>query len=329
MDSVFYKLNSGKNSKFLYYLYHFTTYLIPAFYYRSKLTRTLEKASKRKDYAYIEKRVNYYNKLNTRTHLPENIPALKEFTYKKVTSQKSSVYFWDSYIFSRWFSKSFKWNYCFGDITYIPEIPSIVKSRPIRGDNANSVIMKLNQIRHFIFVNDQIPFEKKKNKVLFRGKVSKKDKRLRFMKMYFGHPLCDLGDVGNRSNGLPSEWKTPKMTIKEHLHYKFIMALEGNDVSSNLKWIMSSNSVAVMPEPEFETWFMEGTLIPDYHYIRIKPDYTDLEERINYYITHPEKVQEIIAHAQEYVVQFKNQKREKLISLLTMNKYFQLTGQLN
>ena len=118
------------------------------------------------------------------------------------------------------------------------------------------------------------------------------------------------------------------MTIKEHLKYKFIMALEGNDVASNLKWIMSSNSIAVMPEPEFETWFMEGTLIPDYHYIRIKADYSDLEERINYYIEHPEKAQEIINHAHEYVEQFKNKKREKLISLLTLQKYFTQTGQL-
>ena len=63
------------------------------------------------------------------------------------------------------------------------------------------------------------------------------------------------------------------------------MALEGIDVASNLKWVMSSNSIAVMPRPTCETWFMEGTLIPDYHYIEIKPDFSDLEERLNQYIT--------------------------------------------
>lgn len=59
-------------------------------------------------------------------------------------------------------------------------------------------------------------------------------------------------------------------TIREHLDYKFIMAIEGNDVASNLKWVMSSNSLAVMPRPTCETWFMEGTLIPDYHYIEVR-----------------------------------------------------------
>lgn len=328
MNDIFYKLRSGKNNKFLYYLHHISTLLIPNFFYRSRLAYTLRKASKRKDFSYIEQRVNYYNKLNTFTPLPPDTSTLRKHTFRNVTSDHNSVYFFDSYEFSRWFPSSLKWKHCFGDITYIPDLPSIVKSRPIAGDNACSVLMKLNRIRHFIFVHDSIPFQHKKNMVIFRGKASGKETRLRFMKMFFGHPMCNLGEIGKKNNGLPAEWKTPHMTIKEHLQYKFIMALEGNDVSSNLKWIMSSNSIAVMPEPKYETWFMEGKLIPDYHYIRIKSDFTDLEERINYFIGHPEKAQEIIEHAQDYVRQFKNKKREKLISLLVMQKYFRQTGQL-
>ena len=105
------------------------------------------------------------------------------------------------------------------------------------------------------------------------------------------------------------------------------MALEGNDVASNLKWVMSSNSIAVMPRPTCETWFMEGKLIPNYHYIEIKPDFTDLEERLKHYIEHPEEAQQIIEHAHEYVAQFRNPRREKLISLLVLDKYFRMTGQ--
>ena len=44
---------------------------------------------------------------------------------------------------------------------------------------------------------------------------------------------------------------------------------------------------------------MEGTLIPDYHYIEIKPDFSDLEERLNYYIEHVDESLEIIRHAHE------------------------------
>ena len=41
---------------------------------------------------------------------------------------------------------------------------------------------------------------------------------------------------------------------------------------------MSSNSVAVMPRPKYESWFMEGRLQPGVHYIEIKDDYSDLED---------------------------------------------------
>lgn len=146
------------------------------------------------------------------------------------------------------------------------------------------------------------------------------------MEMYFHHPMCDLGDV-SKNTADPAEWRTEKKTINEHLDYKFIMALEGIDVASNLKWVMSSNSIAVMPRPTCETWFMEGTLIPNYHYIEIKPDFSDLEERLNYYIEHVDESLEIINHAHEYVSQFKDKRRENLISLLVLDKYFKMTGQ--
>ena len=67
---------------------------------------------------------------------------------------------------------------------------------------------------------------------------------------------------------------------------------------------------------------MEGTLRPNYHYIEIRPDFADLEERLNYYISHPEEAENIVQHAHEYVAQFRNARREQLISLLVLKKYF-------
>ncbi len=117
------------------------------------------------------------------------------------------------------------------------------------------------------------------------------------------------------------------MSFYDHLKSKFIMSLEGNDVASNLKWVMSSNSIAVSPRLTCETWFMEGTLIPDYHYIEIKEDFSDLKEKLQYYIDNPGKANAIIQHAHEYIEQFKDCKREKLISLLVLDKYFRMTQQ--
>ncbi|MGR3789854.1 glycosyltransferase [Flavobacterium sp. TN-1] len=106
------------------------------------------------------------------------------------------------------------------------------------------------------------------------------------------------------------------------------MALEGNDVASNLKWVMSSNSIAVMPKPTYETWFMEGKLIPDFHYIEVNADFSNLEEKINYYIENPSEAIQIIKNANTYCKQFYDSKREKLIGLLVMKKYFEKTNQI-
>ena len=105
------------------------------------------------------------------------------------------------------------------------------------------------------------------------------------------------------------------------------MCVEGVDVATNLKWVMSSNSIAVMPRPKIESWFMENKLIPDKHYIEIKDDYSDLESKIKYYVKKPEKCKIIIKNANQYVSQFKNKSREDLISLLVIEKYFHFTGQ--
>ena len=107
------------------------------------------------------------------------------------------------------------------------------------------------------------------------------------------------------------------------------MCIEGNDVASNLKWVMSSNSIAVMPKPKFESWLMEGKLIPNFHYILIKDDFSDLEERLKYYIKNDSKAYEIIKNANKYIRQFQNKKREDLISLLILEKYFHYSGQIN
>lgn len=236
------------------------------------------------------------------------------------------AYFFDTYEFTRWFSDRLLWNTVPGDVTTVPDVPSIVKSRPICGDNANSVLLNLDKVRHFIFLRDDIPFRKKSDKAIFRLAITRRPHRERFMRMYFGSECCDAG-ISTPRPEYPPEWTKPHISMYDHLNYKFILAIEGYDVATNLKWIMSSNSLAVMPRPTYETWFMEGTLIPGYHYVEIRPDYSDLEERMRYYIEHPDEAEAIIAHAHEYVAQFRDRRREKIISLLVLQNYFRRTGQ--
>ena len=308
-----------KNNRPIYYLKAILRELFPDFFCRIRLKLKLKNQADF-DILYIQRRVNYYNKLENYNHQLNLLLQLTEFRIPP----KIRAYYFDSYEYTRFFDKNLKAAFLPGDITHVPDFPTIVKSRPIDDHNANSVILNLDKIRHFIFVNDKKPFVGKKDMLVGRGAVTQPHRK-RFLEMYFNHPLCNIGQVNRDRQG--DKYLVKKMTIDEQLDYKFILSLEGNDVATNLKWIMSSNSLAVMPRPKYETWFMEGTLVPNYHYVLIKDDYSDLEERLSYVIEHAEEALEIVRNANEYVNQFRNKKREDVISLLVLDKYFKETGQ--
>lgn len=314
-----YKLHSGKNNKALYYIRGYIKTHLPRRVARWWGQRLMAQAPRRADYDEILRRVDYYCRLT-----PQNAGTTAQLWKEKsvATAQqpmtRQKVYYLDAMEYARCFPPQHRWHLLGGDITYVDDVPSIVKSRPIAGDVARSVVMKLDKVRHFIFVNDRLTFRQKADRAIFRGKVGDKDIRLKFMDMYFGHPRFDIGAIDN----IRPEWTREKISIYDHLKYKYILALEGNDVASNLKWVMSSNSLAVMPRPVYETWFMEGQLIPNYHYVEVKPDLSDLVERMDYYTAHPDEAEAIIEHAHQYVRQFMDQRREDIISLMVLRKYF-------
>jgi len=274
------------------------------------------------DLDYIKNRVSYYNKIDEKYNYHSECSKISDIRI----SDYASVYFFDFIEFARFYSKIMRVSYLFGDVTEIPEHPSFVKTRPISFNNRNSIILKLNKIRHFTFVNDNISYENKKNLLIGRNVVHNKP-RIDFFKKYFKHHLCDLGQINSGTSH--DLWIKNKISINEHLKYKFILCIEGNDVASNLKWVMSSNSLAVCPKLNFESWFMEGKLISDFHYVLIKDDFSDLEEKLNYYMNNVSEALKIINNANIYIKQFQNKKRENLISLLVFEKYFHFSKQIN
>lgn len=309
-----------KNNKLTYYIRAIAdTFFMPRSICRRQLKARLSSASAL-DRSYLKQRVNLYNQLGEQHLLSDRATHIADID----PLERPRVYSFDSQEYLRYFDPSLRINYRWGDVTHVPDEPAFVKSRPVKDDNTNAVILKLDKVRHFNFVNDRKSFLSKKSRLIGRGAITQPH-RIRFYNRYFNHPMCDLGQTNKNEN---QHWIRDKLSIKAHLNYKFILALEGHDVATNLKWIMSSNSLAVMPLPKFETWFMESTLIPDHHYICIRDDYSDLEEKLTHYIQHPEEALRIIANAQHFVEQFKNRQQEDLISLLVIEKYFYRTGQL-
>lgn len=310
-----------KNSKLLFHLRGIVNLLTPDSIYRRRLMQIVDSCSEY-DLEYIHNRVAYYNKQQIPFDLGKDAS-----TFSQLSVRKRSAYYFDFQECIRYFDTTFLFHYLFGDVIEIPKVPAFVKSRPIAGDNAHSILLKLNKVRHFTFVKDEQYFQQKKNKLVWRGKAGVVG-RVNFVKKHFDNPLFDIGQTNSPGSDGDPHWQKDFMSIAEQLQYKCILSIEGFDVASNLKWIMSSNSLCFMKKPIYETWFMEGQLIPNIHYVQLKDDYSDIEKKVAYYLQHPAKALGITRQANIYCEQFKNRKRETLISLLVMKQYFEQSGQM-
>ncbi len=325
------ELFKNRNNKLTYYFNGHLKSLYPKKFLTLNIEK-LQESIKGFDEIKINQRLNYYFKSPSNFRLDDESAINYEFDYWRLSkikdiSKKHGVYYLDLIEYARFFPQDFLIAYLFGDITDVPEIPTLTKSRPIQ-NNDNSILMKFDKVRHFYFVKKDIPFEMKKNKLIWRGAVFQPH-RIKFMEKFFDKSqVIDVGDYNKSGRNFNNEWRVPFMSIDKQLQNKFILSIEGNDVATSTKWIMSSNSLCFMTKPRFETWFMEGQLIPNHHYVLIKDDYSDLEEKINYYSSHILEAETIIQNAHKYISQFTSKKTEDWLQLKILERYFQFSEQL-
>ena len=71
-----------------------------------------------------------------------------------------------------------------------------------------------------------------------------------------------------------------------------------------------------MTKPTVESWLMHGAMEAGVHYIEIKDDFSDVEEKISYYNAHPEEAKRISEASKEWIGQFSDPRRESIISYL-------------
>lgn len=277
----------------------------------------LREAAHHPDLSEIDDRVNYYNKLSD-TFDTSSAPRISEIDRGK------SRYYLDLDEFSRGFGPSRRLSYLFGDVTTILTAPTVVKSRPIFSKNENSIVLKLDKLRHFRWIPDPIPFREKKTSAVWRG-TPLTEQRKHFVRKFYNHPLFDIGHSRQMVDELPPK---SSLTRNEQTEYKFFVSIEGNDVATNLKWAMASNMLVMSPLLRYETWFMEGRLQPGKHFVPLKDDFSDLEEKVDYYASHPEDAEEIIRNAHAWIDLFTDPLKESIISTRVLEKYFRLSGQL-
>jgi hypothetical protein len=304
--------------KWWYYFKNYVKNALPSFYFKWNYYRLINNAQQF-DLQEIEERLNYYCKINTNFILPKEISSISSFKKTNGTG-----YYLDLKEFLHYLQSNTRIAYYFGDELHINVYPTLFKARPLIGNNQNSVLFKLNKKRHFYFVNDSLSFDQKIDKMVWRGGAYQENRK-RFVELFWNHPMFEIGQTNKPIQDVP--WQKKYMSVKEQLQYKFIYCGEGNDVATNLKWAMSSNSLVFMPQPSCETWFMEGVLIPNVHYVEIKADFSDVLDKMNFYIQNPNLAQKIIHNAHQHVNRFKNQDLEDYLCIKVLEKYLELSSQ--
>ena len=224
----------------------------------------------------------------------------------------------------------------FGDSSEYADFESGVtifsKVRPIGAETRN-VILKLQCSRHYGILPSiseiDIPYEQKSPKLFWRGISTGCNFRHNMREVAVtkfqrhSNPNIDIKfnmlvqDISGEY--VIGDWHD----IKDQLQYKYLLSIEGNDVATNLKWIMLSNSVCIMPLPQICSWFMEDHLIPYVHFVPISDDFSDLEEVYEWCLDHDAECEEISKNATEFAKQFLDLEREDEITRKVIMKYFQ------
>lgn len=304
----------------------------------NKKSSIINKLLKVKQKQFTEnERVSYYNKINTFKiyKSKENMTKIKIFKMLIFHFCKMKIIsgiFYEGYLLNLLIKNNVTRSFLYkgGDVSHSCKQPTFTKSRPV---NTNyNIIIRLNKWRHLIDLykliidNLDIPFNMKNNKVIWRGTTTgfsnKKGNRFQLMKHSKDNNMFDIGF----SKIVQNKWEYKdyiknKLDIKTQLQSKFLISVEGNDVATGLKWMLYSNSVVLMVKPKIESWFMEDKLEPWKHFVPLKSDYADMNEKYSWCLNNLEKCKTISRNATLFIIQFLNEKKENKIQKLVVQKY--------
>ena len=172
----------------------------------------------------------------------------------------------------------------------------------------------LNRRRNYSAVasvpKNDIPFDQKIGMAIWRGRIEKSDLVDADLPIETSSWKQRMALVGNHINSTCVNAKFPPddhvkssktlttqcvgstLQVSDMLKCKCLVAIEGNDVSSGLKWMLFSNSVVIIPQPiAWESWAMESLLQPFVHYMPVRANVNNIEEMITWCEDNPKKVE--------------------------------------
>jgi hypothetical protein len=136
-----------------------------------------------------------------------------------------------------------------------------------------------------------IPFSRKENKIVFGGQdrgnkynfITIKDIQ-QTQRDYF------KSDAVPKDNVVCGGW----IDRYDMVNYKYVLDIDGNSATWDATaWKLNSGSVIFKTESIWRQWFYDDYL-PNVHYIEIKEDFSDLQEKFHWCENHPKECEIMI-----------------------------------
>lgn len=238
----------------------------------------------------------------------------------------------------------------YGDKIEMQDKPVLAKIRAICPEYAEvavpAVILRLNTNNHLHEVprlaEFDIPWKIKNAKLVWRGTPTGFGgynravlQRHELVTRFHAHPNKNIDVKFVRDAPAYKAWREADpsrgsalllgapLTVQDMLRSKFLISVEGNDVATNLKWALASNSCVIMPRPTIVSWFMEDTLIPGVHYVEVQPDFSDLEEKYKWCLEHDDECRVIAENGKQFMKPFLNEQEEQTLNARVLAAYLE------
>lgn len=161
-----------------------------------------------------------------------------------------------------------------------------------------------NGVLHYFPEEQRIPWSSRIGKVYWRGGCSGEggfeSARVRTVANLIDFPFADvrLNWWWSEGKNIPSHYFAERALHIEFMKYKMNLIIDGNVIASSHMWAFASGAVPMMVS-NAKCWF-SSYLIPFVHYIPIKYDLSDLQEKITWVIEHDEQAEQIAQNAFDF-----------------------------
>lgn len=129
--------------------------------------------------------------------------------------------------------------------------------------------------------------------------------RLRILDCLYDSPNADVrftpGGWEFNDRDIPQKYFTSaRASIETHVENKYILIVDGNCIASAHQWVFGSGSVPIMiTHPDNDYWF-KRYLKPMIHYVPIKYDLSDLQEKLQWLVDNDAESEQIAKNAMQF-----------------------------